>query len=301
MTVPSAMTPGTLWEQLQHRTTTALACGALQPIPTEFTVLEDGGIHFLVRIVKNLVRKETATVQQRQATQQGKPANPFLPYEDALFVGNLSPTHLCLLNKFNVVDHHLLVVTRAYESQDDWLTLADFTALTLTLQEIDGLGFYNGGRAAGASQHHKHLQVVPFPFHPDGATVPIATLIHPRSSPSVETAQLSLPFHHGVLPLDLDWSQEAAAIAPILWERYRQLAAHIGVDLKAAQPDLPYNLLVTRQWMLVVPRSREDYQGIPVNALGYAGSLLVKTAAGLEHLKQIGPLNLLAAVGQPMA
>ncbi|MDA0265388.1 MAG: phosphorylase [Cyanobacteria bacterium] len=301
MTAPADLTPGTLWEQLQHRTATALACGALQPIPTEFTVLEDGGIHFLVRIVKNLVRKETATAQQRQAAKQGKPANPFLPYEDALFVGNLSPTHLCLLNKFNVVDHHLLVVTRAYESQEDWLTLADFTALAMTLKEIDGLGFYNGGRAAGASQHHKHLQVVPFPFHPDKATVPIAALIHPRSSTTAGMAPLPLPFHHGVLTLDLDWSQDAAAIAPILWESYRQLATHIGVDLKAERPNLPYNLLATRQWMLVVPRSREDYQGIPVNSLGYAGSLLVKTAAGLAHLKQIGPLNLLAAVGQPMA
>ncbi len=300
MTVPSDLTPGTLWEQLQHRTATALACGALQSIPTEFTVLEDGGIHFLVRIVKNLARKETATAQQRQAAKQGKPANPFLPYEDALFVGNLSPTHLCLLNKFNVVDHHLLVVTRAYASQEDWLTLADFTALAATLKEIDGLGFYNGGRAAGASQPHKHLQVVPFPFHSDEATVPIAALIQTNSSTTAGITQLPLPFHHGVLALDLDWSHDVTAISPILREHYRQLIAHIGIDLKAERPNRSYNLLVTRQWMLVVPRSREDYQNIPVNSLGYAGSLLVKTAAGLEHLKAIGPLNLLAAVGCPM-
>ncbi|MGD1908117.1 MAG: phosphorylase [Leptolyngbyaceae cyanobacterium] len=298
MTIPSDWVPGTLWEQLQQRTATATACGALQSIPTEFTLLEDRGIHFLVRIVKNLARKEIATTQQRQAAKQGKPANPFLPYEEALFVGNLSPTHLCLLNKFNVVDHHLLVVTRDYESQDDWLTLADWTALTLTLKEIDGLGFYNGGRDAGASQHHKHLQVVPFPFHADD-TVPIASLIRLHSH-GTGVVQLPVPFHHRVLSLSLDWSQEADAIAPILWQGYRQLLADIGIDLQAERPNRPYNLLVTRQWMLAVPRSQEEYQGIPVNSLGYAGSLLVKTAAGLEQLKKMGPLNLLTAVGYPV-
>ena len=30
--------------------------------------------------------------------------NPFLPYEEALWVGHLSPTHTLLLNKFNVVE-----------------------------------------------------------------------------------------------------------------------------------------------------------------------------------------------------
>jgi ATP adenylyltransferase/5',5'''-P-1,P-4-tetraphosphate phosphorylase II len=35
--------------------------------------------------------------------------NPFLPYEEELHVRALPPHHELLLNKFNVVDHHLLV------------------------------------------------------------------------------------------------------------------------------------------------------------------------------------------------
>ena len=48
--------------------------------------------------------------RERARQQQGKtaPANPFLPYEEDLYVCDLSPTHVCLLNKFNVVDHHFL-------------------------------------------------------------------------------------------------------------------------------------------------------------------------------------------------
>jgi ATP adenylyltransferase len=43
--------------------------------------------------------------QQQQQKQQPKKqwVNPFLPYEEALWVAHLSPTHTLLLNKFNVV------------------------------------------------------------------------------------------------------------------------------------------------------------------------------------------------------
>ena len=41
---------------------------------------------------------------------------------------------------------------------------ADFDALARGLAAIDGLAFYNGGTVAGASQPHKHLQLVPVPL-----------------------------------------------------------------------------------------------------------------------------------------
>ena len=62
-----------------------------------------------------------------------KPANPFLPYEEALWVEHLSDTHTLLLNKFNVVEHHLLVVTRKFESQLDRLNREDFEAVWKTI------------------------------------------------------------------------------------------------------------------------------------------------------------------------
>ena len=41
------------------------------------------------------------------STPSDKPANPFLNPSKALTVQHLSPTHSLLLNKFNVVDHHV--------------------------------------------------------------------------------------------------------------------------------------------------------------------------------------------------
>lgn len=60
--------------------------------------------------------------------------NPFLPYDDALWVTHLSDTHTLLLNKFNIVPHHVLVVTRAFEQQSDLLKLEDFEAAWQVLQ-----------------------------------------------------------------------------------------------------------------------------------------------------------------------
>lgn len=63
---------------------------------------------------------------QQQPTQA--PRNPFLPYEEGLWVAHLSDTHTLLLNKFNVVPHHVLVVTRQFESQQDPLNSRDLAA-----------------------------------------------------------------------------------------------------------------------------------------------------------------------------
>ena len=60
--------------------------------------------------------------------------NPFLPYGEALWVGHLSQTHTLLLNKFNVVAHHLICVTREFEQQTQPLTAADLEATWAAMQ-----------------------------------------------------------------------------------------------------------------------------------------------------------------------
>jgi ATP adenylyltransferase len=152
----SLFAPGTLWHRLLATTTDALQSGALEPIETRGSQCEDRGIRFLIRMVVNL----------RNKPQGDENRNPFLPYERGLYVADASDTHVCLLNKFNVVEHHLLIITRAFEHQEEMLTTADFQALWRCLLEYESLGFYNSGSGAGASQPHKHLQLVPLPLRP---------------------------------------------------------------------------------------------------------------------------------------
>ncbi|MBW2526184.1 MAG: phosphorylase [Deltaproteobacteria bacterium] len=292
-----------LWTRVLERTREAAACGAQQSIPTDYEFVDDGDIRFLVRVVANLKRKdaERKAVDPFRLPRQAQ-ANPFLPYDEELFVAHLSSSHVCLLNKFNVVDHHLLIVTRGYEEQEDLLTLADFEALWRCLDRIDGLGFYNAGAAAGASQRHKHLQLVPLPLAPTGPAVPIGPLLRLAPQDGRIGTSPALPFAHAFIRSpDRDGPVREAA-GPSLAAYLGLLRAVALIPEEGPPPpsaSAPYNLLCTRDWMLLAPRSEEYVERISLNALGFAGALLVRSPEDLARLKQIGPMEILRRTGVP--
>ncbi|MDR3099459.1 MAG: DUF4922 domain-containing protein [Paraburkholderia sp.] len=311
----TVLTAHTLREAIARRTRHALRCGALRPIETTLTHIDDGGVRFAVREVSSLARKEAARRADAPlpGAQQTPRPNPFLPYDDDLCVGALSPTHVALLNKYNVLDAHLLIVTRRFVPQEALLDHADFAALLVALRGFDALGFYNGGPQAGASQPHKHLQAVPLPLDAAGAagrTAPIETLLD--AAPAGAMRVPGLPFAHAFVRLDLAGSameartdRQAHRDAQCAFDTYLALlrAANIGTGEVDGVPHqrTPYNLLVTRRWMLVVPRETERVEGISVNALGFAGSLFVRDAAQRDTLARIGPMTALARVAKPDA
>ena len=271
--------PGSLWPALQARVEHALRCGALQPIATERAELEEAGIRFVVRVLAHLERKARAGFAQARTGH-----NPFLPYNEDLFVADISQTHLCLLNKFNVLDHHLLLVTRAYEEQESLLTPGDFEALAFCMAEFDALGFYNSDAVAGASQGHKHLQLVPVPLGAGPERLPVEGALRAKR----------LPFVHAAERVD---AFDGAA----LHETYQQLlrALHLEGPEGAVSASSSYNLLVTREWMVLVPRERHEVEGVPVNALGFGGALLVRNRQQLAELRRQGPFDLLRRAGRP--
>ncbi len=287
---PPALHSDTLPQRVQRVTACALATGALRPIPTTLHHLDDGGVRFVVRMLAGRSIKP-------HAPEPGKPAtgaNPFLPYDPALFVADLPPAHVCLLNKYPVVANHLLVVTRAYASQDELLNAADFAALGHCMAQVDGLAFYNAGRVAGASQHHKHLQVAPFPLDPEGADVPVEAVLGAPATEGRIGQVAALPFPHCFAWLPAGAMADATAMAAL----YRSMLAAAGVWDGSDALQRPYNWLATRRWAMVVPRTAEKVGGMSVNALGFAGSLLVRDAAQLAWLEAFGPLHALDAVAR---
>lgn len=287
--------PGTLWPTLVTRAAHALACGALHPIETSQTAIDDSGVRFVARQVSSLIVKPV-----QDASGPRPLVDPFLPHDPNLFVSDVSATHFALLNKFSVIDHHLLVVTRAFEPQEALLDQDDFAAWFACLAEFDALGFYNGGRDAGASQPHKHLQIVPLPLGDACQALPMDTLIDAASFEGTIGTLPGLPFEHAFARLDPGPPEHAAAQA---LDRYRKL-----LDAVALHPvpvggrqhqSAPYNLLATRDWMLLVPRSAEKAGGIAINALGFAGSLFVRDAQQLDTMRETGPMTLLRRVGFP--
>ena len=293
--------PGTLYHRLIDRTEHARRCGAQSSIPTQQGFVPDGGVRFLVRLASSLQRKdEEKRKAQQQAAASPENANPFLPYDEDLFVADVSDTHVALLNKFNVVEHHLLVVTRQFEDQQSALSSLDFEAVWRCMAEFESLAFYNAGAISGASQGHKHLQLVPLPLASSGPPVPIEPAL--PATDRTECIELSprLPFSHAFARLDPSWlvSPEEAAIRT--HSLYRAMLSTLGLsgdgNCETGGATGPYNLLATRNWMLLVPRAGELFESVPINALGFAGALLVRSHHELATLKARGPMTALRQV-----
>lgn len=301
----------------------ALEAGALVPLGTTTTLVADGPLPFRVHLLERLTWKVRRTDDLRAAG-----SNPFLPPEPALCVADLGPTHRAVLNKFPVVADHILIVTRAFEHQQALLTRADCAAAAACLASLDGLVFYNGGAEAGASQAHKHLQIIPLPladWPPDAAARAEAGL------PGLHTPEAALS--DGRFPLEAAWAAAPddglGSPSQSPWLPFRHALVHLqparGDALTdpetspAADPHLDadalhaaftracvavgltglapiYNLLLTRRHLLVVPRVRERTAGVALNALAFAGSLLVPHPALLETVRRVGPLRLLRGV-----
>lgn len=244
----------TLLERLRDAARTA--GDALVPIPTRREPVVDDGLTFTVHVVAGAIAKPP----------RPGPVDPFLPPEPALVVAPWGPDHLAVLNKYPVVPDHLLLVTRAFVPQEAPLDPSDVDALHRALDALDGLVFYNSSRTAGASQAHRHLQLLPRAPGP----LRFPTEARLRDAP---------PFPAVRAPLGADAGETYRA--------YRSLLAATGGD---------YNLLATRDDLWLVPRCAEAHAGIGVNAMGFAGSLLVRDEPTLAALVRIGPLSVLRAV-----
>jgi len=279
----------------------ALQNGALEPIECRLHHVQEGEVRFEARWVASLeLRAQARTTVSGERKAGTRKPNPFLPFEPELHVLDLdsgfeSPgeasTHVVLLNKFPTVANHLLLITRAFQPQEAEPDRADFVALAKLLRGADGLGFYNGGATAGASQAHKHFQLMPH-----AGPLPIDPLL--AQAPDAGTVP-GIEFRHFFQRHQLADANDPLAGADALERCYRQAMDALGlVATDGLLP--PCNLLMTRHWFLAVPRSREHWiEGdirISVNSLGFAGCFLMRRPEWLEPMQRFGLMNILNSV-----
>ena len=267
------------WAGVVDRAEAALASGAMHSFECALEYVAHEGVEFVLRVATKFPQGENAAGRTDNAPRL--PRNPFADPEAELLVAELTPTHRALLNKFSVLREHLLVVTREFQDQAAPLDERDFEALALCMRDAEVLAFYNGGTEAGASQGHKHIQVVTLPLSPRHS-VPMDTLLkaeHP-----------SLPFRHGFARLAAGQAANPTAM------RQTYLELHRAAGLAFPQP---YNLLITHEWMLLVPRARDRYEGISVNSLAFAGSFFVRDARQAHVIAAAPPMAVLRSVAMP--
>ena len=297
-------------EAIDARSAAALATGALQPVAAEQTEMEDAGMRFIVRWVSSLAVKDAAKAATAPATPAPKADtpvaipggprdpnfNPFLNPDPELTVGPIGTEHVVILNKFPLCERHLVLARRAFEEQLLPLARSDFAALAEIMREAGGIGLYNGGTAAGASQRHKHVQWIPRaegnaslelwrPGVPADAA-PLATAQHPQ-----------LAVRHCFVRIAGGPGVSVEALADSLHAGYTRALAQLGLAPDGSGLLPPSNLLIADGWLLLVPRSREHFEGVSVNALAFGGTFYAQEADKLAALKAAGPLAALAAVG----
>lgn len=286
------MTADSFLLQARRRSETALAASSLVPLSTSLERVEGGdGVTYELRHLSG--------APPRHLKPSGPKPNPFRPWDRELEVATIGREHTLILNKYPVQIGHMLLITREWAPQTGWLEPADWDAVAAVDSDTTGLWFFNSGPDAGASQPHRHLQLLPregeSPICPRQDW--FERLIHLQSE--------------GQRSGDRDRLRRSCSIKALsghsprgseLHGVYQNLCAICGLGSSRSdhKPRHPYNILYTRHWMAVILRSRDGMHGFSVNALGFAGYLLSTERSDRSWLIRCGPDALLREVVSPI-
>ena len=271
------MRPERYWQRGLECSLRAEASGALVPLATE-RVEEPTLAPFLLRRLLSRTPKHLRSCGPRP--------NPFLPWEPELEVERLGADHVLILNKYPVQPGHLLLITQGWQPQAGWLQPGDWGAVATVAADTGGLWFFNSCTAAGASQPHRHLQLLP--RLATEASCPLASALR---------AQLQQQDQPWPWSYRLSRRQDPAGgsdLAPLYHQH--ALALGLGDPRHHPLPLHPYNLLFDDHWFLTVRRRQEHSAGFSINALGFAGYLLQTEHSDLDWLRRHGPWALLRQV-----
>ncbi|KAK0638285.1 hypothetical protein DIS24_g9969 [Lasiodiplodia hormozganensis] len=255
---------------------------------TDAELYEDGGIPFQFRVCDSLSQKP-----QFQDTPQSKPARTFGPgsdiefADDRLLLATINETHHLVINKFSVFRPQFMLLTAdSYRRQDEPLCLEDFQAVLDVSARLEASHYaiYNCMEPAGSSREHKHLQIfrrpVDFAFFPD--------------RPDADTA--NIPFQYF-----LHYFNITPSSAHHLLDAYEILHAKasqsLGLGAGKETNNFPHNVILVKEWMLVIPRKRSNVEGVSANAAGMMGMIWVADAAKVRKWKELGPAWVLSQLG----
>jgi len=201
-------------------------------------------------------------------------------------ISPINGTHLLAFNKFSGYRPHLLLLTLdPSKRQTTDLDRADIAAAWNTLSSLsrDYIAIFNCGDKSGCSRMHKHMQLLP---RPDDF------VLWPELV-GWERPPLSFKFCEETLSPRMS----ANAVARICEELVRQ--ARAGEGLYDDDSHFPHNVIITRDWILVIPRSASGHDGVSMNAAGFLGMCWGPTQVFADRWAAVGPLIAMAGCGVP--
>lgn len=301
------ITEGTL-DLVKCVATTAYTTGALVNMEVETEIMQgeavdEDGIAFTVFTKKHGSKDKTQPLRDITITYM----NPFfddLVTKSPLFVKRINETHNLSLSKYSVIPNHMIATTVGFVPQSASLDHNDFIVIHHILHDSDSIAFFNCGSESGATQPHKHIQFLP--RETAGKYLPIDKMIVSSTSSCAGDSSTIKPLTVKVWPFkyriesikgktSIEMNQICRHMMDSLYLTYDTgLVNYMTHDQHAFKS---YNVIVTREYLAIIPRSKEIYKGISINALGFLGSFLVgKDSPAYKVLKDERPVGCLKQV-----
>jgi len=248
-----------------------------------------------------------------------------------MLIAPLPPDYNLVLNKFAIVPEHFILTTKEFAEQTDLLGEGDLLATMAVIRSYsdcnhpvhgDGEGegegqaqaqgqeqkkekggglfaFFNSGDASGASQPHRHIQLLPIERMRDGLSDDTNT--NARREWEVlanrlvdEQVQEKLPFR--VFVEEIHEAMDGKQLREVYLQLYRKACESAGLSGGAdrGQARVSYNLAMTSTVMVVMPRvaeggivtdGDEEVGRLALNGTVLAGTALVKTQREWDVLR----------------
>ncbi|KAJ5204229.1 uncharacterized protein N7498_005108 [Penicillium cinerascens] len=280
--------------------------GIINYQPSKPILVTDNGMIFSFHLVESLKIKpqaEDAPETTKSSLINGVKAQPmsFGPGSDIandhpdMCITMVNETHYLVMNKFPVFRPMLLLLTvDSYRRQHEPLVLDDIEA---GWSVICGLNeehyvFFNCGELAGCSREHKHLQVVPAPGRHEGYDEGFKFFPDDDKQMAPRIVHFMQKFEE--LPGNrVEGGEHLLEVYQCLLQQARE-ALNISTDVPC-----PHNFVLTKRWMVVIPRLAKEFHGFTANSPGMMGSVYIWTQEQLDAWKRIGPMNILRGLGLP--
>ena len=278
------MKPEFLWLKALEVSKVAIDCAALKPLKTIEYKIQNRKNQFQLRLLESKT--------QKFLLEYGPKINPFIPWDKPLEVKSLSDKHVLILNKYPVQIGHMLLITKQWKPQSGWLDKDDFNEIVKIEKDTNGLWFFNSSKEAGASQPHRHIQLL---RRGDNE------IICPREEWFSSRANKKLDLTSN-MSRSISIINRKSSSSDDLYEAYKLLCytMNIGNIHSDISPLVPYNLLITQKWIAIIRRIKEKAYGFNINALGFAGYFLGKKDSDVKLLTSEGPEKILNEVVNPI-
>ena len=154
--------------------------------------------------------------------------------------------------------------------------------------------FFNSSRIAGASQPHRHIQLL---RRANKVYCPRNEWFINNIINSKEVKNVHSKYGYAVLSRnDIKYKNKENQ----LYMMYIDLISlcNIGNLNENTKPTKPYNLIITPEWFALIIRTKEKYKGFNINGLGFAGYLLATEYSDIDWIIDNGPHSLLNYVSE---